>query len=80
MRQQTYKNQTFSLPIEISLELHALVKRREMSHFVAEAIRKQLKAKKQKLRNAYISANKDPGQIEASNEWQGTLGDGSDAW
>ena len=77
---QTYKNQTFSLPVEISLELHSLVKRREMSRFVADAIRKELEAKKKELRDAYISANKDLGQIEATEEWQGTLADGVDEW
>lgn len=70
MKQQTYKNQTFSLPIEVSLELHSFVKRREMSRFVSDAIRKELDVKKQELRNAYIAANKDSGQIEATNEWQ----------
>jgi|EndMetStandDraft_5_1072996.scaffolds.fasta_scaffold3705548_1 metal-responsive CopG/Arc/MetJ family transcriptional regulator len=80
MKQQEYKNQTFSLPIEIAAELHSMVKRREMSRFVADAIRKELEAKKQELRNAYISANKDPGQIQAANEWQGTLEDGVNDW
>jgi len=80
MKHQTYKNQTFSLPLEISLELHSFVKRREMSRFVADAIRKELGIKKNELRNAYISANKDQGQNEATDEWQGTLADGADDW
>lgn len=71
MEQKAYKNQTFSLPVEISLELHSLVKRREISRFVAEAIRKELEVKKQELRKAYLSANKDQGQIETIVEWQG---------
>ncbi len=80
MRQHTYKNQTFSLPIEVSIELQSMVKRNERSRFVADAIRKELESRKQQLRDAYISANKDPGQIEATDEWQGTLADGTDAW
>lgn len=28
------------------------------------------------LRKAYISANEDPGQVEANNEWQSTIADG----
>ena len=80
MRQQKYKNQTFSLPEEIANDLHSLVKRREMSRFVADAIRKELEAKKQELRNAYISANEDIGQIEAMDEWKETLSDGVDVW
>lgn len=77
---QVYKNQTFSLPIEVTHELHSLVKRREMSRFVAEAIRKELEAKKQELRNAYLSANNDSGQNEATREWEETLMDGFDEW
>lgn len=80
MKQSTYKNQTFSLPIEVSSEPHALVKRKDMSRFVANAIRKELKAKKQELRNSCISANIDPGQSEAMNEWQGRWVDGMDEW
>lgn len=80
MRQQKYKNQTFSLPEEISNDLHAFIKRREISRFVADAIRKELEAKKQELREAYISANKDFGQIEAMKEWKETLLDGVDGW
>lgn len=76
MRQHTYKNQTFSLPLEISQELHFYIQRREMSRFVAEAIRKELEIKKQELRTAYLMANKDAGQIEATDDWQGTLADG----
>lgn len=76
MRQQqqtTYKNQTFSLPEEITRDLHSFIKRREMSRFVANAIRKELEVKKQELRDAYAAANNDLGQIEAMEDWQGTL-------
>lgn len=73
-------NQTFSLPVEISQELYSYVKRREMSRFVAEAIRKELEAKKEELRKAYLMANEDEGQLETTNEWEGTVGDGLDEW
>jgi metal-responsive CopG/Arc/MetJ family transcriptional regulator len=73
-------NQTFSLPIELSSELHALIKPRERSRFVANAIRKELKAKRDELRNAYMAANEDEGQIEATEDWQSTLGDGTNEW
>jgi len=66
---QTYKNQTFSLPVEITTELHSLIRRREMSSFVADAIRQKLESKKKELRDAYISANRDSGQMEAIEEW-----------
>lgn len=80
MRPQTYKNQTFSLPLEVSLDLHAFVKRRDMSRFVANAIRKELEVKKKELRKAYLSANKDKGQIDSQKEWDTTLSDGMNDW
>ena len=81
MRKQSKTiNQTFSLPVDVSQELHAYVKRREMSRFVAEAIRKELEAKKEELRQAYQMANEDEGQLEATTEWESTLGDGTDEW
>lgn len=73
-------NQTFSLPLEVSSELYTYVKPRERSRFVADAIRKELESKKEELRKAYLSANKDEGQLEATEDWQSTLGDGVDAW
>jgi hypothetical protein len=81
MKEQRPKkiNQTFSIPLEISQELHTYVKRREMSGFVAEAIRKELELKKEELRKAYRSANKDPGQLDAK-DWEPTLSDGTEEW
>ena len=73
-------NQTFSIPLEVSQELHTYIKRREMSQFVSDAIRKELVFKKEELRQAYLSSNKDEGQKEAMDEWKNTLGDGSDEW
>lgn len=73
-------NQTFSIPVHLSLELQTLVKSRERSRFVADAIRKELEAKKKELRDAYLAANKDAGQIETLEEWKNTLGDSVDEW
>ena len=72
--------QTFSIPSDVSKELHTYVKKREMSRFVSDAIRKELASRKEELRKAYISANKDQGQKEAVAEWETTIGDGSDEW
>lgn len=80
MKQQLSKNLTFSLPVETSLELRSLIKRREISRFVAYAIRIQLEAKKQELRAAYIDANKDSGQMETLEDWKETLAVGSNEW
>lgn len=73
-------NQTFSLPIEVTQELHTYIKARERSRFVAEAIRIGLTAKKEELRKAYLLANEDEGQREATEEWESTVGDGSREW
>jgi hypothetical protein len=73
-------NQTFSIPSDVSRELHTYVKRREMSQFVSNAIRKELEFKKEELRKAYLAANEDAGQQEAAGEWEATLGDGIDEW
>ncbi len=72
-------NQTFSIPLEISQDLHTYIKKREMSFFVSEAIRKELELKKEDLRKAYRAANKDLGQLEAA-EWDTTINDGSEEW
>ena len=82
MKKQEFKrlNQTFSIPIDVSRELRAYVERREMSHFVTEAIRKELAVKKRDLKKAYRAANRDAGQKEAIADWESTIGDGSDEW
>ena len=73
-------NQTFSLPLDVSQELHTYVKRREMSQFVSDAIRKELVCKKMELKQAYLTLNEDEGQQEAMDEWKHTIQDGSDDW
>ena len=73
-------HQTFSIPLDVSKELHTYVKRREMSQFVTEAIRKELSCRKDDLRQAYLSANDDRGQEQAMREWDSTISDGSAEW
>lgn len=43
------------------------------SHFVSEAIRKELDLKNNELRDAYLSANKDEGQREVIYLWKQTV-------
>ncbi len=73
-------NQTFSIPREIVHELHVYVKRREMSRFVSEAIRKELEAKREELKQAYIAMSKDKDQNTVIKEWEGTVADGVEEW
>jgi len=80
-KQETKKvNQTFSIPLDVANDLHSLIKKREMSQFVSEAIRKELLYKKNDLKKHYLAANEDEGQIEEMNNWEGTLEDGSNDW
>ncbi|MBI3508237.1 MAG: hypothetical protein HY069_01185 [Chlamydiia bacterium] len=79
-QEQKRVHQTFSIPADVYKELHTFVKRREMSRFVTEAIRKELLSKKETLRNAYLAANKDKGQKEAMTDWESTVADGSSEW
>lgn len=71
-------NQTFSIPRDVSQDLHVYVKQREMSRFVSNAIRKELEAKKEELREAYRMANEDEGQNETKKDWEATMADGLD--
>ena len=73
-------NQTFSIPIEISAELHMYVKPGEMSLFVSDAIQKELQATKDQLRKEYAMGAEDEGQQEAMKDWEPTVGDGLDEW
>ena len=71
-------NQTFSIPVDLSQDLHTYVKQREMSRFVFEAIRKEIEAKKEELQAAYAEANEDEGQKEALKDFESTVSDGLD--
>ena len=71
-------NQTFSIPVEVSNELHIYVKHREMSQFVSDAIKKELEAKKNQLRQEYADMKTDPAQGEVMKDWESTIGDGVD--
>lgn len=73
-------NQTFSIPREVVHELHVYVKRREMSRFVSEAIRKELEVKREELKQAYIAMSKDENQNAVMKEWEGTIADGVEEW
>ena len=71
-------NQTFSIPVEVSNELHIYVKHREMSQFVSDAIKKELEAKKNQLRQEYADMKTDSAQREVMKDWESTIGDGID--
>ncbi len=66
-------NQTFSLPIEVMKDLHVYIKPRERSRFVSDLLRVGLDTKKNELRQSYIEANEDAGQLEVMQDWRATL-------
>ncbi|MBY0530079.1 MAG: hypothetical protein K2P51_07840 [Rhabdochlamydiaceae bacterium] len=82
MKKQESKkiNQTFSIPLDVSQDLHTFVKRREMSQFVSNAIRKELASKKEELKQAYLASNEDEGQQTSMEDWKNTINDGSNEW
>lgn len=71
-KQQKIKrvNLTFSIPTQVSQDLHIYVKQREMNEFVSESLIKELKLKKDELRQCYVQANEDQGQLEALQDWE----------
>lgn len=69
-------NRTFSIPFDLDRDLHRLVKKRGMSHFVSAALRKSLEEKKKALAQAYAMSNEDEGQDEAQKDWSVTISDG----
>lgn len=66
-------NHTFSIPLDVLQDLHTYVKRREMSHFVTSAIRKELSSKKDYLKSSYRIANEDLSQNEAFQDLDSTI-------
>ena len=69
-------NRTFSIPFDIDRDLHRLVKKRGMSHFVSDALRKSLEERRNSLKKAYAMSNEDEGQNEAYKDWSITMADG----
>jgi hypothetical protein len=71
-------NRTFSIPIHLDRDLNRFVKKRGMSRFVSEALRKGLEEKRNSLKKAYKMASEDEGQNAAYQDWSETMGDGTD--
>lgn len=69
-------NRTFSIPADLDKDLHMFVKRRNMSRFVSDSLRKSLEERREKLLKEYAAANEDEGQKEVSRDYEGTVADG----
>jgi len=73
-----YKDLILSIISNLNIKLYDHLGNEVSSSDLNLGTRKELKIKRQELRDAFHSANKDPGQIEANDEWEGTLTDGVD--
>lgn len=78
MKKQTQRQQniTLSLSKEVIAELHLLVKKRGISHFVEEAITQKLHETKSALEQQYIKAAQDEDRNTVSSEWDHFAGEG----
>ncbi len=63
-------NVTFSLPEDLHKKLQALVGRRKMSGFVAQAIDKELEKQTDALKQAYMQAEADVDRRRVVNDWE----------
>ncbi len=72
------KNITFSMPVELIRELTVAARGRELSKFVAEAVRKAIDERNRVLRLAYAEDAKDPDTAETFKEWSVLDGEGLD--
>ncbi len=47
--------------------------RKQQQKTINQTFEEKLQAKKEELRQAYLMANEDPGQLEAAQDWEVTL-------
>jgi hypothetical protein len=66
---------TLSLPEDLKYLLYSTVEKGSISKFVADSLRKALKEKEDILAAAYREAAKDPGQLEAMEDWKSLEGE-----
>jgi len=62
-------NVTFSLPEPLIRQLHAVVKKRDLSRFVSKAIEKALNEAQEILKAAYAAADKDADRNKVIEDW-----------
>lgn len=68
-----HENMTFSIPHDLKVALHSRIRKRGVSKFVSEAIRKSLEEEESEIEKeldaAYEAANHDLDRIETLQEW-----------
>ncbi len=61
---------TLSIPEDLKALLYATVEKGMISKFVAASLRRSLQEQNSALAMAYREAAKDPGQLEALEDWE----------
>lgn len=66
------KTVTFNMPIPIYEDLRVFVGNNQMSKFVSLAVKEKLSKEREKLRDAYMEAEKDRQRTRDIHEWSHT--------
>ena len=69
-------NRTYSIPEDVDRDLRMFVGRGNVSHFIAEQVRKGISEAKEKLKQAYLESNSDPEEKAIYKDFECTIGDG----
>lgn len=72
------KNVTFSLPVELTAQLHNIVGKRGLSKFVSLALEKALAEKVKNLKAAYQEAEEDTDRLRVIEDWKDVETEGWD--
>lgn len=62
-------NVTFSIPVSVNVQLHSVVKKRGLSKFVTDALKKALEEEKMNLKAAYLDAENDEDLQKTIKDW-----------
>ena len=69
------KTVTFNMPIPIYQDLRVFIGHQNMSKFVSEAVKDKLAKERDKLKLAYMQAEKEPQRRKTLEEWGVTEGE-----
>jgi len=61
---------TISMPIELLNRLHATIGKKNLSHFIVEAVQDKLEQSDSELEAAYAAANNDPDRKQTIDDWR----------
>lgn len=72
MKNQSTKkiNRTFSIPVDLFNDLQSSMSRKEMNHFIAEAVRNELNARNGRARQGCLMDDEEDWLLQESKCWQ----------